>query len=95
MAHTTAVRKMEANEGGRGNLAGFEISCSCGFVTGTTLACDVQNIQVEHIEVMTRIDVERSARSKKALTAAKRAATIAHNKDPFGFAEELKLYRLT
>lgn len=85
MNHTTAVRTMVANEGGRGNLAGFEVSCSCGFRTGTTLACDVQGIQAEHVRVMTRVDAERSISDKKARTLARRRATIARKADPFGF----------
>jgi hypothetical protein len=76
---------MVANEGGRGNLAGFQISCSCGFVMGTTMSSDVQGTQHEHVMVMERIDAERAVSSKKARTQAKRAATLAHNKDPFGF----------
>lgn len=63
MTHNTTVRNMPANENGRGNLAGFEISCSCGFKMGTTLACDVANIQREHVDVMTRVDAERAAKA--------------------------------
>jgi len=85
MTHTTTVRTMEANEGGRGNLAGFQISCPCGFSMGTTMSSDVQNIQHEHVVVMARIDVERAASTKKDRTQARRAATIARNADPFGF----------
>ena len=93
MTHTTTVRKMESNEGGRGNLAGFQISCPCGFVMGTTLGCDVQNIQREHVEVMTRVDAEKAVISKRARTNAKRARTIAHKKDPFGFNAMRELMR--
>lgn len=85
MTHTTTVRNMPANENSRGNLAGFEISCPCGFRMGTTLACDVQSIQREHVEYMTRRDAERAVADKKARTQSRRRATLARKADPFGF----------
>lgn len=85
MTHSTTVRNMEANEGGRGNLAGFEIRCACGFHMGTTLKCDVQGIQHEHVTVMERVDREQAEKAKKDRTQARRKATIARNKDLFGF----------
>jgi hypothetical protein len=85
MTHSTTVRNMAANEGGRGNLAGFEIRCNCGFTMGTTLATQVDSIRAEHVRVMTRIDAERATADKKTRTAKRRRATMARNADPFGF----------
>lgn len=83
MTHNTTVRNMAANEGGRGNLAGFEISCNCGFRMGTTLTCDVASIRAEHVRVMTRRDAERLIADKKSRTAKRRRATLALKAEAF------------
>lgn len=85
MTHETTVRNMPANENGRGNLAGFEIRCSCGWTMGTTLACDVPYIRREHVTYMTRRDAEKATEAKKARTQMRRKATLARKTDPFGF----------
>lgn len=48
MNNSITTRKMEANENGRGNLAGTEIRCSCGYKEGTSLDSQVQFIAAAH-----------------------------------------------
>jgi hypothetical protein len=56
MTHTQTVREMKANEDGRSNLAGFEITCTCGHRLTTTMQSNVPFYVREHVEVMTRKD---------------------------------------
>ena len=50
MDHTlTPVREIPANESGRGNLAGFGISCSCGLEMSNTVRTNVQADAEDHL----------------------------------------------
>lgn len=82
MTHTVTTRQMNANEGGRGNLAGTEIRCSCGYVEGTTLQSEVPFIIHGHVEWARTVGDARKARQ---ITKLKAAATRKRNADPFGF----------
>jgi hypothetical protein len=50
MTSTIEIREMQANEGGRGNLAGHEVRCTCGYREGTTLATQVASIANQHAQ---------------------------------------------
>lgn len=82
MTHTQTTRKMAANEGGRGNLAGTEINCTCGHQIRTSLDSEVLTLIYEHLDYMNRIGDKRRLHR---LVAAKAAATRKRNADPFGF----------
>lgn len=78
MIHTQTTRKMVANEGGRGNLAGTEISCTCGHSIGTTLDSQVASLIHEHADYMARVG---DASHKKNATKRKAAATRKSNSE--------------
>jgi len=82
MTHDITTRQMPANENGRGNLAGTEIRCSCGYVEGTTLQSEVPFIIHGHLDWAHKVG---DARKRKQTTALKAAATRKRNADPFGF----------
>lgn len=54
MVHTQSIRVVPANENGRGNLEGMEVSCSCGHTIRTSMYCDLGLLIHEHAEVMAR-----------------------------------------
>ena len=53
------TRKMEANEGGRGNLAGIEIRCSCGYLQTTTMVCSADLMLTAHASYHAKYDGKR------------------------------------
>lgn len=79
--HTQTVRNMVANEGGRGNLAGFEVSCTCGYKEGTTMQSSVQMMVFGHNQYHQKYDAEKAKKASRA----KAVATRKRNNDPFGF----------
>lgn len=56
MAHShSGTRPVPANEGGRGNIAGHEARCSCGFVARTSLSAWIAESDLaDHIRFMAR-----------------------------------------
>jgi hypothetical protein len=78
MMHTQTTRKMAANEGGRGNLAGTEITCTCGHRISTTLDSQVSMLIWEHADYMERVG---NARHKANATKHKAAATRKRNSE--------------
>lgn len=78
MTHIQTTREMAANEGGRGNLAGTAISCTCGHSISTTLDSQVASLIHEHADYMARIG---DARGKASATKRKAAATRKRNSE--------------
>ncbi len=70
--HTQTVRNMPANENGRGNLAGFEVTCSCGYREGTTMASNIQFMLRGHDEYHAKYDAEKAKKASRAKALATR-----------------------
>lgn len=80
--HTLTVSVMPANENGRGNLAGYKVSCTCGNVETTTMQSEVQFMVRDHLQYWTP---EREAAKARRQSGRKAAATRKRNADPFGY----------
>lgn len=68
MVHTVTTRPLPANEGGRGNLAGTALACTCGLEWGTSLtdpavvAAEVR----EHLAGAAWLAAREAKRAKRA-----------------------------
>jgi hypothetical protein len=60
---TIQVREMQSDEGGRGNLAGHEVRCSCGYSESTTMASQVATMVHQHHEWHAKKATKRGRRS--------------------------------